>query len=125
MLCLFCGSEKLSEKLKAINYTLLVQSISLWCEYINFVQECDPSVRECSAAGILKARNLFERALTAAGLHVAEGSKIWEAYREFELAIFHTIDETNVEVSFVLLQFFIPLPDSYILCLYFVYIVCI
>ncbi|KAK9286615.1 hypothetical protein L1049_015015 [Liquidambar formosana] len=72
-------------------------SVSLWCDYINFVQQYDPSVRDCSAAGILKARNLFERALTAAGLHIAEGSKIWEAYRDFEQAIFHTIDEANIE----------------------------
>ena len=70
----------------------------MWCDYLNFVQEHEPSVRECSPAGVLKARNLFERALTAAGLHVTEGYKIWEAYREFELAIFYVIDETAVEV---------------------------
>ncbi|XP_073155276.1 uncharacterized protein [Henckelia pumila] len=68
-------------------------SVSLWCDYLNFVQEHDISVRECSAAGISKARNLFERALTAAGLHIAEGHRIWESYREFEEAIFLTIDE--------------------------------
>ncbi|KAA8536632.1 hypothetical protein F0562_029110 [Nyssa sinensis] len=72
-------------------------SVSLWWDYLNYVREYDPSIRECSPAGILKARNLFERALTAAGLHVTEGSKIWEAYREFELALFHTIDETDTE----------------------------
>ncbi|KAL3643800.1 hypothetical protein CASFOL_014615 [Castilleja foliolosa] len=70
-------------------------SVPLWCEYLNFVQEHDPSVRECSASGISKARNLFERALTAAGLHVAEGHKIWELYREFEQAILFTIEETD------------------------------
>ena len=75
-----------------------MQSVSLWCDYLNFVQEHDSSVIECSPAGILKARNLFERALSGAGLHVAEGSKIWEAYREFELAIFYTIDQTDAEV---------------------------
>ncbi|XP_058215043.1 uncharacterized protein LOC131326319 [Rhododendron vialii] len=72
-------------------------SVSLWCDYLNFVQEHEPSVRECSPVGILKARDLFERALTAAGLHVAEGHRIWEAYREFEQAIFYTIDATDVE----------------------------
>ncbi|KAI3445538.1 hypothetical protein Pfo_002203 [Paulownia fortunei] len=70
-------------------------SVALWCDYLNFVQEYDPSVRECSAAGISKARNLFERSLTAAGLHVAEGHRIWELYREFEQAIFLTIGETD------------------------------
>ncbi|KAL3843628.1 hypothetical protein ACJIZ3_001031 [Penstemon smallii] len=70
-------------------------SVALWYDYLNFVQEYDSVVRECSAAGISKARNLFERALTAAGLHVAEGHKIWELYREFEQAIFLTIEETD------------------------------
>ncbi|XP_073287671.1 uncharacterized protein [Primulina huaijiensis] len=68
-------------------------SVSLLCDYLNFVQEHDISVRECSVAGISKARNLFERALTAAGLHIAEGHRIWELYREFEEANFLTIDE--------------------------------
>lgn len=72
-------------------------SVSLWCEYIKFVQDYDPLVHEGSPAGILKSRNLFERALTAAGLHIAEGSKIWEAYRKFEQAILDTIDKADVE----------------------------
>lgn len=29
-------------------------------------------------------RQLFERALTAVGLHVTKGAIVWEAYREFE-----------------------------------------
>lgn len=76
----------------------LMQSMPLWNDYINFVQENDPSVRECSPDGITKARNLFERAVTAAGLHVAEGNKIWEAYREFEQAILLTIDAGDTKV---------------------------
>ncbi|KAL5789204.1 hypothetical protein ACOSQ2_004092 [Xanthoceras sorbifolium] len=72
-------------------------SVPLWCDYLKFVQEHNPSVRKCLPDGILKARNLFERAITAAGLHVAEGSKIWESYREFEQAIFLSIDEANIE----------------------------
>lgn len=76
----------------------LMQSVALWCDYLSFVQEHDQSVRTLSAAGISKARNLFERALVAAGLHVTEGSRIWELYREFEQAIFLTIDETDADV---------------------------
>lgn len=72
-------------------------SVALWCDYLSFVQEHDQSVRTLSAAGISKARNLFERALVAAGLHVAEGSRIWELYREFEQAIFLTMDETDAD----------------------------
>ncbi|CAK7357216.1 unnamed protein product [Dovyalis caffra] len=74
-------------------------SVPLWCDYLNYIQEHDPSVRACSPDGISKARNLFERALTAAGVHVAEGNKIWEAYREFEQAILHTIDESDIKAK--------------------------
>ncbi|GMH23840.1 hypothetical protein Nepgr_025683 [Nepenthes gracilis] len=74
-------------------------SVCLWCDYLNFIEEYDPSVRQCSVAGISKARSLFERAVTAAGLHFSEGSKIWEAYKEFEQAIFHAIDECDIEAK--------------------------
>lgn len=91
---------------------------------MDFVQEHDPAVLQCSSEGILKARNLFERALTAAGLHVAEGSKIWEAYREFEQAILLTIDEKDNEVriymqTFIYLLFnchlFFPLTSTFLI----------
>ncbi|CAJ1963814.1 unnamed protein product [Sphenostylis stenocarpa] len=75
------------------------KSISLWCDYINFVQEFDPMVRQCTPTGISKARDLFESALTAAGLHLAEGSKIWEAYRIYEQTILLTIDETDAQAK--------------------------
>lgn len=91
-----------------------MQSVSLWCDYLSFVQEHDISVRECSADGISKARNLFERALTAAGLHIAEGHRIWESYREFEEAIFLTIDEMESGVRIIC---FISLPLSVIVLL--------
>ncbi|KAG4937831.1 hypothetical protein JHK82_045640 [Glycine max] len=74
-------------------------SVSLWCDYINFVQEFDPMVRQCSPTGISKARDLFESALTAAGLHVAEGSKIWEAYRKYEQAILLTFDDIDAQAK--------------------------
>jgi len=90
----FTAIEKLYER-GVFDYL----SVSLWCDYLNFVQEHEQSVRECSPVGISKARDLFERALTAAGLHVAEGHKIWEAYREFEQAILYTIDATDVEAK--------------------------
>ena len=92
----------------------LLQSVSLWCDYLNFVQEHDPSVSDCSAAGIAKARNLFERALTAAGLHFAEGSRIWEAYREFEQAVCLTIDESDIKVVDILRYIFFICYCSYL-----------
>ncbi|XP_066459934.1 squamous cell carcinoma antigen recognized by T-cells 3 [Eleutherodactylus coqui] len=41
--------------------------------------------------GIAKVRTIFERSLTAVGLHMTKGSTIWDAYREFENAILGTI----------------------------------
>ncbi|XP_056384757.1 squamous cell carcinoma antigen recognized by T-cells 3 isoform X2 [Hyla sarda] len=41
--------------------------------------------------GIAKVRTIFDRALTAVGLHMTKGSTIWDAYREFENAILGTI----------------------------------
>ncbi|GAV63314.1 RRM_1 domain-containing protein/Lsm_interact domain-containing protein, partial [Cephalotus follicularis] len=72
-------------------------SVSLWHDYLSFIREYDPLVRMFSPDGILRARNLFERAIIACGLHVADGNRIWEAYREFEQAIYRTIDEDNVQ----------------------------
>ncbi|XP_077224012.1 EMBRYO DEFECTIVE 140 isoform X2 [Tasmannia lanceolata] len=83
--------------------------------------ENDQAVAHCTPAGILKMRDLFERALTAAGLHILEGNKIWEAYREFEQAILLTIDETGSEEkrkqvhrirSLFHRQLSVPLADS-------------
>ncbi|XP_012568351.1 uncharacterized protein [Cicer arietinum] len=74
-------------------------SASLWCDYLNFVQEFDPMVHQSSPTGISKARDLFERALTAAGLHVTQGSKIWEAYKQYEQDILLTFDETDAQAK--------------------------
>lgn len=41
--------------------------------------------------GIDKVRSIFERAMTAVGLHMTKGQMVWEAYREFENAIFSTL----------------------------------
>ncbi|XP_072290243.1 squamous cell carcinoma antigen recognized by T-cells 3 [Eucyclogobius newberryi] len=41
--------------------------------------------------GIDKVRSVFERALTAVGLHVTKGHMVWEAYREFENVILTTV----------------------------------
>lgn len=46
-----------------------------------FVGELDPEVVARAPAGLARMRDLCERALTAGGLHVTEGGKIWEVYR--------------------------------------------
>ncbi|KAG2576290.1 hypothetical protein PVAP13_6NG016074 [Panicum virgatum] len=72
-------------------------SIKLWRDYLDYVEEHDPSVSQCTPAGLSKMRDLFERAITAGGLHVTEGSKLWAAYREYEMAILITISDGNDE----------------------------
>ena len=62
--------------------TFTIPAVSLWVEYIQF------SIGGMAAEGGLEAvRAVCERALTATGLHVAEGWMVWEAYREYENAI--------------------------------------
>ncbi|XP_006659057.1 squamous cell carcinoma antigen recognized by T-cells 3 [Oryza brachyantha] len=68
-------------------------SVRLWRDYLDFVEENDKSVSQCSPSGLTKMRNLFEHAITAGGLHVTEGGKLWEAYREYEMAILTIIDD--------------------------------
>uniref|UniRef100_A0A3P8U7Y5 Spliceosome associated factor 3, U4/U6 recycling protein n=1 Tax=Amphiprion percula TaxID=161767 RepID=A0A3P8U7Y5_AMPPE len=44
-----------------------------------------------SPGGIDRVRAIFERAVTAVGLHMTKGQTVWEAYREFENAILSTV----------------------------------
>ncbi|KAF0287950.1 Squamous cell carcinoma antigen recognized by T-cells 3 [Amphibalanus amphitrite] len=60
-------------------------SVDLWLEY------CQLAIGGLAAAdGPARVRAVFERALTAVGLHVTKGALIWEAYREFENALYST-----------------------------------
>ncbi|KAJ3603768.1 hypothetical protein NHX12_028509 [Muraenolepis orangiensis] len=44
-----------------------------------------------SPGGLEKVRSIFERALTAVGLHMTKGSTVWDAYREFENVMLSTV----------------------------------
>ncbi|KAA0716719.1 Squamous cell carcinoma antigen recognized by T-cells 3 [Triplophysa tibetana] len=58
----------------------------IWLEYVQY------SIGGMGAeGGIERVRSIFERALTAVGLHMIKGTSIWEAYREFEIAILSTV----------------------------------
>ena len=60
----------------------LYLAVSIWLEYVQF------SIGGMAAQdGIIKIREVFEKALSSAGLHVTQGASLWEAYREFENAI--------------------------------------
>lgn len=56
--------------------------MDVWLEYVQF---CIGGMGQID--GISHIRDVFERALGTAGLHVSAGSSLWEAYREFENAL--------------------------------------
>jgi len=49
--------------------------------------------------GLAAVRDTFERALSAVGIHVASGSMLWEAYREFESALLAGLQPTPGSVA--------------------------
>lgn len=58
-------------------------SVDVWLEYCQF------SIGGIGTdEGKAAARQVFETAIAAVGLNVARGAAIWEAYREFEAALF-------------------------------------
>ena len=46
-----------------------------------FLADSDPEVSKGSAAGKEKMRAACESALAAGGIHISEGSKLWNVYR--------------------------------------------
>nr|XP_012233756.1 PREDICTED: squamous cell carcinoma antigen recognized by T-cells 3-like [Linepithema humile] len=67
-------------------------SVEVWLEYLQFTIGNMGTGKDA----INNVRQLFERALTAIGLHTVKGAIIWEAFREFEIVLFASIDTVNV-----------------------------
>lgn len=63
-------------------FYFLFTGIDLWLEFVQFSIGC-----MSDDAGTDAVRELMERALAAGGLHVTQGSFLWEVYREFEKLI--------------------------------------
>lgn len=57
-------------------------AVSIWLEYVQF--SIGTIGENWDDEGLNNVRQTFERAVTAVGIHVAQGCLIWEAYREFE-----------------------------------------
>eukprot|EP00112_Aurelia_sp_Birch-Aquarium-sp1_P005065 Seg1574.20 transcript_id=Seg1574.20/GoldUCD/mRNA.D3Y31 product="Squamous cell carcinoma antigen recognized by T-cells 3" protein_id=Seg1574.20/GoldUCD/D3Y31 len=57
-------------------------SVRIWIEYCQHIMD---SIE--SSSGMDAVRNIYEKAVTAVGLHLTEGSSIWDSYREFETEI--------------------------------------
>lgn len=71
-------------------------AVEIWLEYAQF------SIGRMEASdGIGRVRCLFERALSAVGLHVAKGGLIWDAFREFENAVLCTLKSSSDEAALV------------------------
>ncbi|XP_001602582.2 squamous cell carcinoma antigen recognized by T-cells 3 [Nasonia vitripennis] len=67
-------------------------SVEIWLEYLQFSTGLGTEKETTE-----KIRNIFERALTAAGLHVTKGALIWDVYREFENFMALMMDKTDPE----------------------------
>ncbi|CDW54583.1 geranylgeranyl pyrophosphate synthase [Trichuris trichiura] len=63
-------------------------SFLLWLEYIQW---------SCGNMTVDEVRSLFEKAITAVGLHVAQADVLWSCYREYERC--WTLAEQNGEVG--------------------------
>jgi len=82
--------------LRAFSYFCLcfVAAVAVWLEYVQY------SIGGMSEqGGLATVRDTFERALTAVGIHVAGGSSLWEAYREFECAMLAGLQPTPGSVA--------------------------
>ncbi|EDO42839.1 predicted protein, partial [Nematostella vectensis] len=63
------------------------QSVKLWIQYCQFMMDNMETDQ-----GLESVRATFEKALTSAGLHVTEGSSIWDGFREFETTILDSFE---------------------------------
>ena len=52
-------------------------------------------------------RQLFERALTAVGLHITKGAIIWEAFREFENVLISMVRINFIVIKILFMQSFL------------------
>eukprot|EP00882_Tetradesmus_deserticola_P018726 GHRQ01020111.1.p1 GENE.GHRQ01020111.1~~GHRQ01020111.1.p1 ORF type:complete len:179 (+),score=84.90 GHRQ01020111.1:151-687(+) len=71
------------DRIKAL-FQLAVQdyvSVPIWESYLEFLKAVEPEVAGKTAAGAECFRQAAEAALTAAGVHLAEGHHIWQLYR--------------------------------------------
>uniref|UniRef100_A0A8C6NYK7 Spliceosome associated factor 3, U4/U6 recycling protein n=1 Tax=Nothobranchius furzeri TaxID=105023 RepID=A0A8C6NYK7_NOTFU len=73
----------------------LTEGPEIWLEYAQY------SIGGMgSPGGIDKVRSIFERAVTAVGLHMTKGQTLWEAYREFENALLSTLQLERIHTLF-------------------------
>ena len=75
---------------------LCFAAVPVWLEYVQY------SIGGMGEeGGVQHIRQVFEQALTAAGLHVSKGAALWEAYREFESAILAGLQVLNYKQEYI------------------------
>jgi len=72
-----------------LDQCIFILGINLWLEFLQFSIGC-----MSDTSGTDTIRELMERALAAGGLHVPNGSLIWEVYNEFEKFILMSLKVT-------------------------------
>uniref|UniRef100_A0A7N6ATI8 Spliceosome associated factor 3, U4/U6 recycling protein n=1 Tax=Anabas testudineus TaxID=64144 RepID=A0A7N6ATI8_ANATE len=66
-----------------------------------------------SPGGIDKVRSIFERAVTAVGLHMTKGQTVWEAYREFENLCILNASSVIMSESMIIELCFVDMEATY------------
>lgn len=61
-------------------------------------------------------RSIFERAVTAVGLHMTKGQIVWEAFREFENAILSTLQVGRILSSLEMIFYQMSTGSDVLLC---------
>lgn len=69
-------------------------SIDLWLEYVQHALSW-----LAQENGIQRIRDVFERALSTVGLHPSKGQFIWDAYRDFEIALYGSSADPAAELQ--------------------------
>eukprot|EP00123_Amoebidium_parasiticum_P017282 comp23784_c0_seq1/m.41268 comp23784_c0_seq1/g.41268 ORF comp23784_c0_seq1/g.41268 comp23784_c0_seq1/m.41268 type:complete len:885 (-) comp23784_c0_seq1:484-3138(-) len=91
-----------SSKLEAL-YERAVKdylSVKVWVGYCKLLDsKVDTEGAEVDKEAVARARQLYERALSAAGLHYTEGASLWEAYRAFEQRLLDHAEEQEEDMD--------------------------
>mmetsp|Transcript_8272 Transcript_8272/g.19831 ORF Transcript_8272/g.19831 Transcript_8272/m.19831 type:complete len:469 (-) Transcript_8272:1656-3062(-) len=62
-------------------------SVDLWLSYLQFVMSLNTAAADNAEDTVSKVREVGEKALSAAGLHLSQASRLWDAYRAYEQAL--------------------------------------
>ena len=74
-------------------------SVKVWYEFCQFsLWQLGQGSPEDMSSAVQSIRNIFERAVVAAGVNAAQGNLIWETYREFENSLL-SMNRSQEQVS--------------------------